>query len=263
MLKLQSVMTYYGRVLALRGISLHVEPGEIVAMVGPNGAGKTTALNTISGVLTPKSGKVVFDGKDITGRPAEKLVEMGLVQIPEGRQLFPGMSVYENLMLGAYRRSRHDKRAAVQDDLEKVYSIFPILMERGKQAAGTLSGGEQQMLAIGRALMSRPRMLLLDEPSMGLAPLIVKEIFKVIADLRKDGGTTVLVVEQNAKAALAIAKRAYVLETGRVVMEGPAPELARNPEIQRAYLGKGYKQMTSPEPPPAGRAQGDGVEQGS
>lgn len=257
MLKLQSVMTYYGRILALRGISLHVDPGEIVAIVGPNGAGKTTALNTISGVLGSKSGKIIFDGKDITGKSSEKLVGMGLVQVPEGRQLFADMSVYENLMLGAYRRSRADKRSRVLDDLERIYTTFPILKERGKQSAGTLSGGEQQMLAIGRALMSRPRMLLLDEPSMGLAPLVVKEIFKVIADLRKDGGTTVLVVEQNAKAALAISKRAYVLETGRVVMEGRSSELARNPEIQRAYLGKGYKQMTSPQPSPSGRAQGE------
>ena len=241
MLKLQSVMTYYGRILALKGISLHVDEGEIVAIVGPNGAGKTTALNTISGVLAPKSGKITFDGKDIAGKASDKLVEMGLLQVPEGRQLFSTMSVYDNLMLGAYRRSRAAKRSQVSDDLDRIYGIFPILKERGRQLAGTLSGGEQQMLAIGRALMARPRMLLLDEPSMGLAPLVVKEIFHVVADLRKEGGTTVLVVEQNAKAALAIAKRAYVLETGRVVMEGAASELARNPEIQRAYLGKGYK----------------------
>lgn len=243
MLKLQSVMTYYGRILALKGVSLHVDPGEIVAVVGPNGAGKTTALNTISGVLSPRSGRITFDGKDIAGKTADKLVEMGLVQVPEGRQLFPGMSVYENLMLGAYRRSRAAKRSLVSEDLDRIYATFPVLKDRSRQSAGTLSGGEQQMLAIGRALMARPRMLLLDEPSMGLAPLVVKEIFRVIADLRRDGGTTVLVVEQNAKAALAVAKRAYVLETGRVVMEGPASELAKNPEIQRAYLGKGYKQM--------------------
>lgn len=243
MLKLQSVVTYYGRILALRGVSLHVEPGEIVAIVGPNGAGKTTALNTISGVIGARSGKVFFDGKDVTNKPAEKLVEMGLVQIPEGRQLFADMSIYENLVLGAYRTSRASKKQFLREDLEKVYAIFPILKERMHQHAGTLSGGEQQMLAIGRALMARPKMLLLDEPSMGLAPLVVKEIFKVISDLRKEG-VTVLVVEQNAKAALGIAKRAYVMETGRVVMEGPSAELARNPEIQRAYLGKGYKQMT-------------------
>jgi branched-chain amino acid transport system ATP-binding protein len=241
MLKLQSVMTYYGKVLALKGVSLHVDPGEIVAIVGPNGAGKTTALNTISGVLAPKSGRITFDGKEIAGKTSDKLVEMGLVQVPEGRQLFSVMSVYENLMLGAYRRTRAAKKSLVDEDLERIYGIFPILKERARQSAGTLSGGEQQMLAIGRALMARPKMLLLDEPSMGLAPLVVKEIFRVIADLRKADGTTVLVVEQNAKAALAIAKRAYVLETGRVVMEGAASELAKNPEIQRAYLGKGYK----------------------
>lgn len=243
MLKLQSVVTYYGRILALRGVSLHVEPGEIAAIVGPNGAGKTTALNTISGVIGARSGKVFFDGRDVTNKPAEKLVEMGLVQVPEGRQLFADMSIYENLLLGAYRTSRASKKLHMREDLDKVYRIFPILKERMHQHAGTLSGGEQQMLAIGRALMARPKMLLLDEPSMGLAPLVVKEIFKVISDLRKDG-VTVLVVEQNAKAALGIAKRAYVMETGRVVMEGPSSELARNPEIQRAYLGKGYKQMT-------------------
>jgi branched-chain amino acid transport system ATP-binding protein len=243
MLKLQSVITYYGRILALRGISLHVDDGEIVAIVGPNGAGKTTALNTICGLLPSRSGKIVFDGHDVTGKNAEALVRAGLIQVPEGRMLFSEMTVYENLMLGAYRRSRAAKKTEVAYDLEKIYTMFPVLKDRMKQLAGTLSGGEQQMLAIGRALMGRPKMLLLDEPSMGLAPLVVKEIFKVIAELRKSEGTTVLVVEQNARAALAIAKRAYVLETGRVVMEGPASELAKNPEIQRAYLGKGYRHM--------------------
>lgn len=242
MLKLQSLVTYYGRVLALRGISLHVDAGEIVAMVGPNGAGKTTALNTISGVISGSSGKVIFDGHDITGWPSEKLVQMGLVQVPGGRQLFSDMTVYENLILGAYRRSRADKKNQMTRDLERVYEIFPRLKERMKQSAGTLSGGEQQMLAIGRALMAKPKMLLLDEPSMGLAPLVVKEILRVIEGLR-DEGTTVLLVEQNARAALTIASRAYVMETGRIVMEGPADELSSNPEIQRAYLGKGYKQI--------------------
>ena len=242
MLKLQSVVTYYGRVLALRGLSLHVEPGEIVALVGPNGAGKTTALNTISGVVGARSGKVTFDGKDVTNKSPETLVRMGLAQVPEGRQLFADMTVYENLILGAYRRSRASKAAHLREDLERIYAMFPILKERTHQAAGTLSGGEQQMLAIARSLMARPKMLLLDEPSMGLAPLVAKSIFKAITDLRKDG-TTVLIVEQNAKAALAIAKRAYVMETGRVVMEGPSSELSGNPEIQRAYLGKGYKHL--------------------
>ena len=243
MLKLQSVITYYGRIMALRGISLHVDPGEIVAVVGPNGAGKTTALNTISGVLAPKSGRIVFDGSEVAGKSTDHLVDMGLVQVPEGRQLFADMSVYENLMLGAYRRSAADKKSIVRSDLQRVFAMFPILEDRHTQSAGTLSGGEQQMLALGRALMARPKMLLLDEPSMGLAPLVVKEMFKIIAGLCKQEGTTVLVVEQNVKAALAVAKRAYVLETGRVVMEGTASELSKNPEIQRAYLGKGYKQM--------------------
>ncbi|MCX8053388.1 MAG: ABC transporter ATP-binding protein [Armatimonadetes bacterium] len=242
MLRLQSVVTYYGRILALRGISLHVDPGEIVAIVGPNGAGKTTVLNTISGVVPARSGRIIFDGQDVTGFPTERLVSMGLTQVPEGRQLFAGMTVYENLVLGAYRRSRFAKRTAVSRDLERVYEIFPILKERHSQLAGTLSGGEQQMLAIGRALMSAPKMLLLDEPSMGLAPMVVKEILRVISELRKEGAT-VLIVEQNAKAALGIAKRAYVMETGRVVMEGLASELSKNPEIQRAYLGKGYRQI--------------------
>jgi branched-chain amino acid transport system ATP-binding protein len=241
-LKLQSVVTYYGRVLALRGVSLHVEPGEIVALVGPNGAGKTTVLNTISGIVGARSGKVVFDGRDITTKSPESLVRMGLTQVPEGRQLFADMTVYENLLLGAYRRSRASKMAHLREDLDRVYTMFPILKERMSQLAGTLSGGEQQMLAIGRSLMARPRMLLLDEPSMGLAPLVAKDIFKAIQDLRKDG-VTVLIVEQNAKAALAIAKRTYVMETGRVVMEGLSSELSGNPEIQRAYLGKGYKHI--------------------
>lgn len=242
MLKLQSVVTYYGRILALKGISLHVNPGEIVAIVGPNGAGKTTALNTISGVLTARSGRIFFGGKEVANRASEKLVEMGLVQVPEGRQLFPDMTVYDNLVLGAYRRSRIAKKTKMPRDLARIYEVFPILKERTDQLAGTLSGGQQQMLAIGRAMMSKPVMLLLDEPSMGLAPLVVKEIFSVIRELGNQG-TTVLVVEQNAKAALGIADRAYVMETGRIVMEGDAAEMARNPEIQRAYLGKGYKQI--------------------
>ncbi len=191
MLKLASVVTYYGNVLALRGISLHVDPCEIVALIGPNGAGKTTALNTISGVLGARSGRIIFDGQDVTGKPSEALVERGLVQVPEGRQLFASMTVYENLLLGTYRRSRAARKKDLAGDLDRVYAIFPILKDRSGQMAGTLSGGEQQMLAIGRALMARPRMLLLDEPSMGLAPLVVKEIFKVISEVRKEG-TTVL-----------------------------------------------------------------------
>jgi branched-chain amino acid transport system ATP-binding protein len=242
MLRLESVVTCYGKIVALRGISLHVDRGEIVALVGPNGAGKTTALNTISGVLGPRSGRVFLDGAEISGAAAESLVPRGLVQVPEGRQLFSTMSVRENLILGSYRRSRAEKKRDTAEDMGRVFAMFPVLKERQPQLAGTLSGGEQQMLAIGRALMARPRVLLLDEPSMGLAPLVVRDIFRAIGELRKDG-TTVLLVEQNVKAALRIAKRAYVMETGRIVMEGSADELARNPEIQRAYLGQGYRQI--------------------
>jgi len=242
MLRLTSLVSGYGRITVLRRISMHVGAGEIVAVIGANGAGKTTLLDTVSGVLPAQSGSVKFDGKEVAGAAPERLVRMGMSHAPQGRQLFPDMTVYENLVLGAYRRSRADKRAQMRGDLEKVHSIFPTLEERNSQLAGTLSGGEQQMLAIGRALMSRPRLLLLDEPSMGLAPLVIKDIFKVISALHKQG-TTVLIVEQNAKAALSIAQRGYVIETGRVILEGTAHELERNPEVQRAYLGKGYKHM--------------------
>lgn len=238
MLKLTSVVSCYGRIVALRGVSVHVNEGEIVAIIGGNGAGKTTLLNTVSGGLTPRSGTVEFLGTRVNGVPTERLVQMGISHVPQGRQLFPDMTVYENLLLGAYTRSRADRRRRLAEDLERVYSIFPRLKERSGQLAGTLSGGEQQMLAIGRALMCKPKLLLLDEPSMGLAPLVVKEIFRVVAGLHKQG-TTVLLVEQNAKAALSVAQRGYVLETGRVVLEGTAYELARNPEVRRAYLGAG------------------------
>lgn len=242
MLKLTSVVTCYGRIVALRGVSIHVNEGEIVALIGANGAGKTTLLDTISGVILPRSGSITFREHEIKGSAPQRLVQMGMSHIPQGRQLFPDMSVYENLVLGAYRRPRTQKRLQLTEDLERVYSIFPVLENRTGQLAGTLSGGEQQMLAIGRALMSRPQLLLLDEPSMGLAPLVVREIFKIIGSLQKQG-TTVLIVEQNARAALKIAQRAYVLETGRVVLEGTANELSRNPEVRRAYLGKGYKHL--------------------
>jgi len=238
MLKLTSVVSCYGRIVALRGVSMHVNQGEIVTIIGANGAGKTTLLDTVSGGLTPRSGVVEFLGTRVNGVPTERLVRMGISHVPQGRQLFPDMTVYENLLLGTYSRSRRDRRRQLVEDLERVYTIFPQLKERSGQMAGTLSGGEQQMLAIGRALMSRPKLLLLDEPSMGLAPLVVKEIFKVIAGLHRQG-TTVLLVEQNAKAALSVAQRGYVLETGRVVLEGTAYELARNPEVRRAYLGVG------------------------
>lgn len=239
MLRVKSLTTHYGGIQALRGVSLHVDEGEIVALVGANGAGKTTILNTICGLVPPSDGEVVFAGKTVTGFPAERLVRLGLSQVPEGRQIFGPMPVLDNLLLGAYHRSRSERKSNLNRDLEFVYSVFPILQERSKQRAGTLSGGEQQMLAIGRALMSRPKMLLLDEPSVGLAPMVAKEIFKVIAKVR-DFGTTVLLVEQNARAALAIADRAYVLETGKIILEDTASDLMSNKEVQRAYLGKGY-----------------------
>jgi len=242
MLRVKSLVTYYGGIQALKGISLHVNDGEIVALVGANGAGKTTILNTICGIVPASAGEVVFDGRAVTNMAPERLVKLGLSQVPEGRQVFAPMTVADNLLLGAYHRSRAEKRERMKEDLEFVYSVFPILRERWKQRAGTLSGGEQQMLAIARALMSRPRMLLLDEPSVGLAPMVAREIFRVIARFR-DMGTTVLLVEQNARAALGIADRGYVLETGKIILEDTAAELLRNKEVQRAYLGKGYRHV--------------------
>ena len=240
-LKVRSLVTHYGGIQALKGVSLHVDEGEIVALVGANGAGKTTILNTICGLVPASSGEVIFDGKKITNAPTEYLVKLGLNQVPEGRQLFATMSVLDNLILGAYQRSRSDKKR-LGEDLDFVYSVFPVLKERSRQRSGTLSGGEQQMLAIGRASMSRPKMLLLDEPSIGLAPMVAKEIFNVILRFR-EMGTTILLVEQNAKAALSIADRGYVLETGKVIHEDTASELMRNKEVQRAYLGKGYRHV--------------------
>ncbi|MGQ9524840.1 MAG: ABC transporter ATP-binding protein [Armatimonadota bacterium] len=237
MLRLTSVVSCYGRIVALRGVSMHVSEGEIVAIIGGNGAGKTTLLETVSGGLIPRSGVVEFLGMRVNGMSTERLVRMGISHVPQGRQLFPDMTVHENLLMGTYVRSRRQRKRALAEELERVYAVFPRLKERSGQMAGTLSGGEQQMLAIGRALMSKPKLLLLDEPSMGLAPLVVKEIFKVISGLHKQG-TTVLLVEQNARAALSVAQRGYVLETGRVVLEGTAHELARNPEVRRAYLGR-------------------------
>jgi len=221
---------------------MHVDEGEIVAIIGANGSGKTTLLDTISGVLAPKSGSIKLFGQEVSGWQPEKLVRLGVAHVPQGRRLFADLSVYENLILGAYRRSSRDKRLHLEEDLERIYEIFPVLKERSSQKAGTLSGGEQQMLAIGRGMMSRPKLLLLDEPSMGLAPIVVRDIFKIISSLHKQG-TTVLIVEQNAKAALSIARRGYVLETGRVVLEGTSSELTKNPEVRRAYLGKGYKHI--------------------
>jgi branched-chain amino acid transport system ATP-binding protein len=242
MLRVRSLVTHYGGIQALKGVSLHVDNGEIVALVGANGAGKTTILNTICGIVPSSSGEVLFAGKPVMNMTPERLVRLGLSQVPEGRQIFAPMTVLDNLVLGAYQRPRSEKKSELKNDLDFVYGVFPILKERTKQRAGTLSGGEQQMLAIGRALMSRPKMLLLDEPSVGLAPLVAKEIFRVISRFR-DLGTTILLVEQNARAALGIADRGYVLETGKIILEDSASELLSNKEVQRAYLGKGYRHI--------------------
>jgi branched-chain amino acid transport system ATP-binding protein len=233
MLRLTEIHSYYGNIHALQGISLDVFPGEIVTLLGANGAGKTTTLRTIHGLLHPKAGKIELDGKDITMMPAHEHVRVGIGQSPEGRRIFSRMTVMENLQMGGY--SRKDK-TSLRDDYERVFTLFPRLRERRGQAAGTLSGGEQQMLAMGRALMTRPNLLLLDEPSMGLAPILVEEIFSIMQDINSQG-TTVLVVEQNALMALGVADRGYVLQTGRIVRSGDAKALLQDPEVQKAYLG--------------------------
>lgn len=233
MLTIKDINVYYGAIHALKGISVDVKEGQIVTLIGANGAGKSTTLRTISGLLRPKSGEIVFEGKNIAAMPAQDIVKQGLSQVPEGRRVFANMTVLENLELGAYTRS---DSAGIAEDMEIVFKRFPRLYERKAQLAGTLSGGEQQMLAMGRALMSRPRLLLLDEPSMGLAPLLVKEIFSIIKEINLTG-TTILLVEQNAHMALSIANYAYVLETGRITIEGPAAELSQSEEIRKAYLG--------------------------
>jgi len=244
MLRLKNINTYYGQVHALKNVSLHLAKGEIVTLIGANGAGKTTLLNTLSAITPARSGEIVFEGNAIASLSPSRIVEMGISQVPEGRQVFKPLSVEDNLELGAYLRyQKRQEKGTIKEDLTMVYELFPRLHERRKQMAGTLSGGEQQMLAIGRALMARPRLLLLDEPSMGLAPLVVQEIFRVIDDLRKEKGTTVLLVEQNAKAALNLADRGYVMETGKVILEGIASELLENQEVQRAYLGKEKKEI--------------------
>jgi branched-chain amino acid transport system ATP-binding protein len=244
MLKVKNINTYYGQVHALKNVSLHLMEGEIVTLIGANGAGKTTILNSLSAVIPPRSGEILFDGKVINHLSPDRIVEMGISQVPEGRQVFKPLSVEENLELGAYLRFRkREGRGAIKKGLEEVYALFPVLLERRKQMAGTLSGGEQQMLAIGRALMAKPRLLLLDEPSMGLAPLVVQEIFTVIENLRREKKTTILLVEQNARVALKMADRGYVLETGKVILEGIASELLENKEVQRAYLGKEKKEI--------------------
>ena len=233
MLKIDNIDVYYGAIHALKGISLEVNEGEIVTLIGANGAGKSTTLRTISGLLKPKTGSITFLGQDIAGVRAHEIVKKGISQVPEGRRVFAEMTVMENLDLGAFVRK---DKAGIQQDLKHVFELFPRLEERKNQSAGTLSGGEQQMLAMGRALMSRPKLLLLDEPSMGLAPLLIKEIFNIIVDINKSG-TTVLLVEQNANMALSIANRAYVLETGRITLSGKAQDLAASEDVRKAYLG--------------------------
>ena len=233
MLEIKDLYVRYGMIEAIKGISFEVRDGEIVTLIGSNGAGKTTTMHAISGLLKPASGSIMLDGVELTKTPNHKIVSMGLAQVPEGRRVFAQQTVEENLLLGAYARKDKD---GIQKDLEHVYDLFPRLLERKKQLAGTLSGGEQQMLAMARALMSRPKILLMDEPSMGLSPLLVKEIFRIIQDINKEG-TTILLVEQNAKMALAIADRAYVLETGQITLEGTGEELSASEEVRKAYLG--------------------------
>ena len=234
MLEVKDLQVFYGMIQAIKGISFEVNEGETVALIGANGAGKTTTLHTITGLLSPKKGSVVFEGKEITKVPAHKIVSLGMAHVPEGRRVFAQLSVYQNLKMGAY--TRKDK-AEIDEMLETVYKRFPRLKERQNQMAGTLFGGEQQMLAMGRALMSKPKIVLLDEPSMGLSPILVNEIFDIIQSLNK-AGTTVLLVEQNAKKALSIADRAYVLETGRIVQSGDAQVLLNDESIKKAYLGE-------------------------
>jgi len=234
LLEVKDIHSYYGPVHALRGVSLMVEEGEIVTLIGSNGAGKTTTLRSIHGILPPREGKVVFRGEEIQGKPAHDMIRRGIAQSPEGRKIFPRMTVLENLEMGAYHRS---DRSEIKEDLDRVFDLFPRLKERAKQEAGTLSGGEQQMLAIGRALMGRPKLLLLDEPSMGLAPVLVERIFQTIEEINKQG-TTILLVEQNANVALEVATRGYVLESGRVVNAAPARDLRQDPRVREAYLGE-------------------------
>jgi branched-chain amino acid transport system ATP-binding protein len=234
MLTLEDIHVGYGAIEALKGVSMHVGQGEVITLIGANGAGKTTTLRTITGLLNPSQGRVLYEGEDISGTPTHKLVARGIAMSPEGRGVFANLTVRENLQMGAYLQK--DKRK-IAEDTERAFRMFPRLKEREKQKAGTLSGGEQQMLAMGRALMSRPRLLLLDEPSLGLAPLVVHTIFEAIDEIRGEG-TTILLVEQNAHAALGHSDRAYVLETGQIVMEGPSKELAADPRIKEAYLGE-------------------------
>lgn len=234
MLEIKDIEVYYGMIQAIKGVSFEVNEGEVIALIGANGAGKTTILHTITGLLSPKKGSVIFEGKDITKIPAHKIVSLGMAHVPEGRRVFADLSVYQNLKMGAY--TRKDK-AKIEETLQMVYRRFPRLEERKNQLAGTLSGGEQQMLAMGRALMSHPKIIVMDEPSMGLSPILVNEIFDIISEVSA-GGTTVLLVEQNAKKALSIADRAYVLETGKIVLDGDAKVLMNDDSVKKAYLGE-------------------------
>lgn len=234
MLEVKDLNVFYGNIHAIKGISLVVNEGEVVSLIGANGAGKTTTLQTISGILRAKSGEIFFEGEEITKTKPHNIVKLGISQVPEGRRIFSGLTVRDNVMLGAY--TVKDSRESLKADRDKFYDAFPRMKERRNQIAGTLSGGEQQMLAMGRALMARPKLLILDEPSMGLSPLFVEEIFNVIKQL-KDEGTTILLVEQNAKMALSIADRGYVLETGKIITEGLGSELLNDPEVKKAYLG--------------------------
>ena len=244
MLRVRSLNSFYGRIQALKNVSLHVNEGEIVALIGANGAGKTTVLNSISGLIERVEGEILFRGRPIQGERTSEIVRAGITQVSEGRPIFKPLTVRENLELGAFLRYRRENKKRINRDIEEICDLFPILRERGKQMAGTLSGGEQQMLLIARALLAKPSLLLLDEPSMGLAPMIIKEILEVIARLNREG-TTILMVEQNARAALNIAHRGYVLETGRIILEGSAQQLAADREVQRAYLGGDLKRRHS------------------
>jgi len=234
LLEVEDLHVYYGAIRAVQGVSFHMNEGEIVTLIGANGAGKSTILNTISGLLRPRKGKILFKGQDLTRIPASQIVRLGISQVPEGRKIFAPLTVRENLEMGAF--VRRDKRE-IEETMKRVFASFPRLQERARQLGGTLSGGEQQMLAMGRGLMSRPTLLLLDEPSMGLAPILVEEIFRIIQEINAQG-TSILLVEQNANMALSVAHRGYVLETGRIVLEGTAKELRENPQVKAAYLGE-------------------------
>ncbi|HSA15991.1 MAG TPA: ABC transporter ATP-binding protein [Spirochaetota bacterium] len=243
MLKIRNLYSGYGDLTVLKGVSLHVDTGEIVTIIGGNGSGKSTLLRTVAGIVAAREGELLFDGADIAGKRPEDIVAAGCSLVPEGRMIFDAMSVKENLLLGAYTRLRGNRRLDLTAGLDTVFAMFPRLKERERQFGGTLSGGEQQMLAIGRALMAGPKLLMLDEPSMGLAPIIVKQIFDEIRKLR-DAGNTILLVEQNARAALRIADRGYVIETGQMVLDGTSGELLNNNDVQRAYLGKDYRSIS-------------------